>query len=138
MCGIAGIFAYRESAPPVNAEELLRIREHMITRGPDDAGTWISPDSRETPSAELIRLLQEKGAAVDYSDPHIPVFPAKRDYEFDMRSVELTRETLSVYDCVVVATDHDAFDYKLIKQCASLIVDTRGVYNDPAANVVKA
>jgi len=95
-------------------------------------------DSRETPSAELIRLLQDKGAEVDYSDPHIPVFPAKRNYEFDMRSVELTRKTLSGYDCVVVATDHDAFDYNLIRQCASLIVDTRGVYDDPAANVVKA
>ena len=46
MCGIAGILAYRESAPPVDADELLRIREHMITRGPDGARTWISPDSR--------------------------------------------------------------------------------------------
>ncbi len=46
MCGIAAIFAYNYSAPPVNRDELLRIREHMITRGPDGAGMWISPDNR--------------------------------------------------------------------------------------------
>ena len=95
-------------------------------------------DSRETPSAELIKLLQEKGADVDYSDPHIPAFPVMRKYKFDTQSVELTPQTLSVYDCVLLATDHDAFDYNLIKQHASLIVDTRGVYVDTVANVVKA
>ncbi len=46
MCGIAGIFAYRESAPPVDEQELLRIREHMIKRGPDGAGLWVSSDRR--------------------------------------------------------------------------------------------
>lgn len=95
-------------------------------------------DSRETPSAELIKLLQEKGAQVDYSDPHVPVFPVMRKYKYDLRSVELTREKLSEYDCVIVATDHDAFDYDLIKQCAALIVDTRGVYGDRSANIIKA
>ena len=46
MCGIAGIFAYRESAAPIDEQELLRIREAMIHRGPDGAGLWISPDRR--------------------------------------------------------------------------------------------
>ena len=46
MCGIAGILAYGESAAPVDEPELLRIREHMIKRGPDGAGLWISPDRR--------------------------------------------------------------------------------------------
>ncbi len=44
MCGIAGIFAYRESAAPIDEQELLRIREAMIHRGPDGAGLWVSPD----------------------------------------------------------------------------------------------
>ncbi len=95
-------------------------------------------DSRETPSAELIRLLQDKGAQVDYSDPHVPIFPMMRKYSFDKRSVELTPQALSAYDCVLLATDHDAFDYDLIKQNAPLIVDTRGVYCQPSANIVKA
>ena len=46
MCGIAGIFAYHESAPPVEEGELIRIREAMIYRGPDGAGVWVSPDRR--------------------------------------------------------------------------------------------
>ena len=46
MCGIAGIFAYHEAAPPVRVEEVLRIREAMQARGPDGAGLWVSPDER--------------------------------------------------------------------------------------------
>jgi asparagine synthase (glutamine-hydrolysing) len=44
MCGIAGIYSYRSSADPVDREELLRIRDHMAARGPDDQGDWHSPD----------------------------------------------------------------------------------------------
>jgi len=46
MCGIAGIFGYREQAPPVDSEELLKIREAMRRRGPDGEGLWLSPDRR--------------------------------------------------------------------------------------------
>ncbi len=46
MCGIAGIFAYHRSAPPVDVEETLKIREAMRSRGPDGAGLWTSPDQR--------------------------------------------------------------------------------------------
>src|SRR4051812_14438522 len=46
MCGIVGIHSYRDSGPPVDKEELLRIRDHMIRRGPDGAGLWMSDDKR--------------------------------------------------------------------------------------------
>src|SRR5438105_1800843 len=46
MCGIVGIYAYREPAPPVDSAELLRIRDHMLRRGPDGAGLWMSQDRR--------------------------------------------------------------------------------------------
>jgi asparagine synthase (glutamine-hydrolysing) len=46
MCGLTAIFAYRNEAPSVDREELVRIREHMINRGPDDAGLWIPADQR--------------------------------------------------------------------------------------------
>ena len=46
MCGIAGIVAYHSSALPVDASELLRMRDHMAARGPDGMGEWISPDRR--------------------------------------------------------------------------------------------
>jgi UDP-N-acetyl-D-glucosamine dehydrogenase len=95
-------------------------------------------DMRESPAVELMDLLAKRGARVEYSDPHVPVFPKMRDYRFDLRSVQLTSETLASYDVVLVATDHDAFDYELVRRHARLIVDARGVYLQPTANVVKA
>lgn len=95
-------------------------------------------DMRESPAVVLMELLREKGAVISYSDPHVPVFPKMRKHSFDMSSEELTPESIASYDCVIVATNHDAFDYALIKQYARLIVDTRGVYLQPAENVVKA
>ncbi len=95
-------------------------------------------DMRESPSVELMEKLQKKGALVDYSDPHVPAFPRMRRYAFDLESVPLTTENLATYDCVLIATNHDAFDYDLIRQNAPLIIDTRGVYRDKFVNVVRA
>jgi len=61
MCGIAGIYAYRDSTPPVDREELLRIREAMIRRGPDGAGLWISNEQH-------IGLAHRRLAIIDLSD----------------------------------------------------------------------
>lgn len=95
-------------------------------------------DMRESPSVELMELLTGKGAIVEYSDPHVPIFPKMRKHRFDLKSVPLTAERISDYDFVVLATNHDAFDYELIARHARLIIDTRGVYLQPADNVVKA
>lgn len=94
-------------------------------------------DSRESPAVEIMELLQAKGALIDYSDPHIPTFPKKRDHHFDLQSVPLNAQTLVSYDCVVLATDHDGFDYPQLKQHARLIVDTRGRLKD-GSNLVRA
>ena len=83
-------------------------------------------DTRESPSFELITRLRSLGAQVSYNDPHIPRMPAKRDYSLSMSSVELTRENVASYDCVLIATDHDAYDWDAIASSAALIVDTRG------------
>jgi len=95
-------------------------------------------DMRESPSVELMEILRGKGAAISYSDPHVPVFPKMREHQFDLSSVALTPETLAAADCVLLATDHKKFDYDMIRRHAALIVDTRGVYGEPAANIVKA
>lgn len=95
-------------------------------------------DMRESPSVELMELLQEKGASIAYSDPHVPVFPKMREHYFDLRSVTLTPESIASFDVVLLATNHAAFDYAMILENAKLIVDTRGVYLDPLPNVVKA
>jgi UDP-N-acetyl-D-glucosamine dehydrogenase len=95
-------------------------------------------DMRESPSVELMEILRDKGAIVDYTDPHVPVFPRMREHLFDLKSVELTPQRIASYDVVLLATAHSAFDYDLVRQYASLIVDTRGVYLSALPNVVKA
>jgi len=85
-------------------------------------------DMRESPSLELMAKLTKKGAQISYSDPHIPSFPKLRKYKFDLKSVELSPKTISEFDCVLVATDHDKFDWEMIGKNATLIVDTRGKY----------
>ncbi|MEP4484848.1 MAG: nucleotide sugar dehydrogenase [Halioglobus sp.] len=95
-------------------------------------------DMRESPSAEILSRLQGLGAKVEYSDPMVPAFPAMRRYTFDLRSVDLTRECIASYDCVIIATDHAQFDYDLIQRHARIIVDTRGRYRQQADNVRRA
>lgn len=95
-------------------------------------------DMRESPAVMLMELLREHGAFVSYSDPHVPVFPKMREHTFDLKSESLTPAVVSGYDLVLIATDHDKFDYTMILENARLIVDTRGVYLQPAPNVVKA
>ncbi|MFW6062288.1 MAG: nucleotide sugar dehydrogenase [Planctomycetota bacterium] len=82
-------------------------------------------DVRESPSLELIELLKEKGAEVDYNDPHIPVAPSTREYKLGMSSVEMTEANLGAYDAVLISTDHSSYDYAWIVQHAQLVLDTR-------------
>ena len=95
-------------------------------------------DMRESPAVELMTLLEEKGAIVNYSDPHVPEFPKMRKYHFDLKSVSITAESLANYDVLLLATNHDKFDYKFIKEHANLIIDTRGIYREGGSNIVKA
>jgi nucleotide sugar dehydrogenase len=95
-------------------------------------------DMRESPSVEIMSLLQAQGAEINYSDPHVPVFPKMRKYRFELESQPLTVDILKSYDCVLLATDHDTFDYALIDKNAALIVDTRGRYLGSNDHVIKA
>jgi UDP-N-acetyl-D-glucosamine dehydrogenase len=95
-------------------------------------------DMRESPSVFIMEKLRDEGAVISYSDPHVPVFPKMREHKFDLKSVALSPDVLKSYDCVVLTTDHDRFDYDLIQKNASLIIDTRGKFRDSFANVVKA
>tara|TARA_Y100000590_G_scaffold52889_1_gene55438 strand:+ start:1302 stop:2630 length:1329 start_codon:yes stop_codon:yes gene_type:complete len=83
-------------------------------------------DTRESPSLELIQILINKGSIVDYSDPLIEVFPKTRKYDLSMKSINLTKKTLTSYDAIILSTDHDKFDYDKIQKYSQLIVDTRG------------
>jgi len=95
-------------------------------------------DMRESSSVILMELLQEKGAIVKYTDPHVPVFPEMREHHFDLTSIEPTEENIAEFDLLLLATDHKKFDYDMFKRNAQLIIDTRGVYLKPAPNIVMA
>lgn len=95
-------------------------------------------DMRESPSLFLMEKLRDLGADVQYSDPHIPKFPKMREHHFDLNSVPLTAENLAAFDCVILATDHDRFDYDELKTHARLIIDSRGKYLEPDAKITKA
>jgi UDP-N-acetyl-D-glucosamine dehydrogenase len=82
-------------------------------------------DLRESPSLAIIELLQSRGAKVDYHDPYFPSLGRMRRYNFQMDSVELTAETLTRYDAVLIATDHSSYDYEFVACHARLIIDTR-------------
>ena len=97
-------------------------------------------DPRESPSFELMSLLEDRGARVDYHDPHIATMPTMRSWSHlrNRSSVPLSEDTLSSYDCILLATNHDAIDYDMVAEHAQLLVDTRGVYREAANNIVKA
>jgi UDP-N-acetyl-D-glucosamine dehydrogenase len=81
-------------------------------------------DVRESPALDVIRLLQRRGAAVSYHDPHVRQL---KHEDIDLASLPLTSETLAAADCVVIVTDHSDVDYALVERCARLVVDTRNV-----------
>lgn len=83
-------------------------------------------DPRESPGFLLFELLAQRGAQLTYSDPHIPRLPKMRKHDLPpLASETLSPEFLAAQDCVVIVTDHSAFDYDEIVRHAPLVVDTR-------------
>jgi UDP-N-acetyl-D-glucosamine dehydrogenase len=81
-------------------------------------------DLRESPALDIIHLLETKGAQVSYHDPHIPAF---QHDGMEMVSVADLDAALAAADCVVIATDHSAYDWQQIRRRATMLVDTRNV-----------
>jgi UDP-N-acetyl-D-glucosamine dehydrogenase len=79
-------------------------------------------DVRESPSFDIMELLEHEGAKVEYCDPLVPSIDHAGHR---MRSRPFRAGTLRAFDCVVIATAHKAFDYRLVMKHARLIVDTR-------------
>jgi UDP-N-acetyl-D-glucosamine dehydrogenase len=95
-------------------------------------------DMRESPALDVMSLLHQKGAQVDYTDPHVPeVHGREWSGGVDIRSVELARGALAGYDCVVIVTEHRAFDYDAMVAEADLIVDTRNAIKTPHPHVFR-
>jgi len=92
-------------------------------------------DIRESPALNVMRLLQEKGAVLSYSDPYIPVI-SEDGLELD--SLPLRNGRLGSVDCVVILTNHREFDYPAVARDARLVVDTRNALAGVAGdNIVR-
>jgi UDP-N-acetyl-D-glucosamine dehydrogenase len=91
-------------------------------------------DVRESPSLELIELLREKGASVDYNDPHVPRTHKMREHDLKMISKKISARMLAGYDVVLVSTDHSSYDYQVIADHAKLVIDTRGAMRGVKGN----
>ncbi len=101
-------------------------------------------DDRESPSYELLELLKERGALVDYCDPHFPAARPVRKHDLALRSVPCTAEAFATYDALVISTAHDAFKEAALYRKVRLVVDTRNAIAPlfpgalPPCRVVKA
>ena len=100
-------------------------------------------DLRESPALRLIELLEGRGAKVEYTDPYVPRIPATREHSglAGRESIRLSAAEVGRHDLVLIVTDHDDVDYRLIVDNAKLIIDTRNVCERLGLgmdNVVKA
>jgi UDP-N-acetyl-D-glucosamine dehydrogenase len=84
-------------------------------------------DCRESPALDIMRMLTDKGGHVSYNDPFVPAVGINGN---TLRSVELIPAVLAGQDCIVIITDHAAYDFRKIVAAAKLIVDTRNVTKD--------
>ncbi len=84
-------------------------------------------DPRESPTFELMKLLLKRGAVLSYNDPHVPSLPKMRHYPDlpSMDSQALTPALLAAQDCVLISTDHSAYDHDFIVKHSRLVLDTR-------------
>lgn len=95
-------------------------------------------DLRESPSLSIAEKLIALGARIQFNDPHIASFNGSHEHDFVIDSIDLSAESIAQFDCVLLATDHDKFDYELIKNSAQLVVDCRGRYLETDHNIVRA
>ena len=95
-------------------------------------------DVRESPALDVLGLLHQRGAHVHYADPYVPTLEARAwPGGVTLSAVPLTPAALSGCDCVVIVTDHAAFDYDAIAAHADLVVDTRNAIKTPSAHVFR-
>lgn len=91
-------------------------------------------DIRESPALDIMKILERKGALIDYHDPCVPVIDWNGQ---PMRSVSISPELVSSVDVVIIVTNHSSFDYGMVQKSAKLVVDTRNAIKGKYENVLK-
>ena len=92
-------------------------------------------DTRESPAIDIIQLLINAGAELDYFDTHVPKLKLSG---ITLNSLNaLNKEILNTYDVCVVVTNHSNIDYDTIYDHSQMIIDTRNVFHDKKGDHVK-
>lgn len=95
-------------------------------------------DIRESPALDVLTLLQQRGATLAYSDPHVPELAGSTwQGGIDLTHVALDTVPEDTFDCIVIVTDHTRFDYAQIQRAARVVVDTRNAIKTPGPKVVR-
>jgi len=92
-------------------------------------------DIRESPALKILNLLDEKKAKLQYSDPFVPYLNIEKK---EMKSTQITKKIISSQDLIIIVTDHDQFDFDLVKRYSNIILDTRGVYKKLTKKIFRA
>ena len=92
-------------------------------------------DCRESPAFEIIKRLKNKKVIVEYNDPYINKIPKLRNYNFNMKSIRLNKKNLQSFDATIIVTDHDSYNYEMIRKNSLVLIDTRNTYKKEYDNV---
>ncbi len=130
---------------------IMRLEEALASQGKALVGASVLvlgaaykkdvADPRESPGITLMEMLKKRGLQVSYNDPYIPELPTQRKFDLGLSSEELTSESLSSVDAVLIATDHSDYDCGFIVEHAQLVVDSRNAtagVADPDGKIFKA
>jgi len=87
-------------------------------------------DIRESPALEIIKIFKSRKFTVDYSDPFFNQIPKMRNYNLRLKNKNITSSSLKKYAAVILVTDHNQFNYKMILKNSKIIIDTRGKFKN--------
>ena len=85
-------------------------------------------DDRESPSFEFMKILKKKNIFFNFVDPYFDKIRKGRKILIEKKSIKLNKKNSKTYDCAIIVTDHDLFDYEFISKNFKLVFDCRGVY----------
>jgi len=85
-------------------------------------------DDRESPSFEFMKIFKKNKIYFDVVDPYFKEIKLGRQIKFKKKLINITKKNSKNYDCALIVTDHDKFDYRFIKNNFKVIFDCRGVY----------
>jgi UDP-N-acetyl-D-glucosamine dehydrogenase len=96
-------------------------------------------DDRESVTFEIMEMLEQQGAEVDYNDPYIPAIKPRREHKQFIGKQSVPLDKLNTYDLTVILTDHSVYDYDTIVKQSNLVVDTRNACGNIKSNkIIKA